>query len=440
MEKMSIDAHSIDTLDGQKDNLFILLMIFMMPLSLIVFLPGIQYSFKVGLEGMAYTDIVCLFTFLLIATPLKISLKIRKIIFLIGIYTIAIITTYYVGLSGPGMLYLLTALIFGIIFMPKNYALTIAHVNSIIYISFAVLIYSDLVNWHIELNRDSLLEEYIQVVVNFIFLSYVFATLIPFIWSKLDTQIREQKILSGLILSKNIELKIALDKIEYQKNEITNFSFLASHDLMEPLRMIRILSDKLLSGNNTSQLSEDSNFFLKSIMTEGKKMSKMLRSLENYSFFQQHNFAKVEFKLSEIIDDVLGKLKIEFPYNTFRVDLRIDNNLQLLPKQIIEVILSEIMEIFCYQKAQNETIEFVAKAMVYEKTNRIDVECISTKLPNEIQSYLKDKSKKTILHGTQMGIMTIHKIIEELGGQLIINNENVESDCVSILLPIQISD
>ena len=121
-----------------RDNLFAGTIIYLLPLSLIALLPGLYWVFFTGLYVIGLADILAVGTMLMVAFMPGINLPIRKIIFISCVYIFSFALLYYLGLSGPGLLYLLAACIFSILIFPTRYSFWPAWINVFICIIYAL--------------------------------------------------------------------------------------------------------------------------------------------------------------------------------------------------------------------------------------------------------------------------------------------------------------
>ncbi len=65
----------------------------------------------------------------------------------------------------------------------------------------------------------------------------------------LELEINERKASEEKVKELNRQLLENISRLESANKELDRFAFMASHDLQEPLRKIRMFSDRLLGGN-----------------------------------------------------------------------------------------------------------------------------------------------------------------------------------------------
>jgi len=78
------------------------------------------------------------------------------------------------------------------------------------------------------------------------------------------------------------ELKAHAAKLEMTNDELQDFAFVASHDLQEPLRKIRVFGDRLKS-KSTDSLGPEGLDYLTRMQSSAKRMETLLHGLLKYS-------------------------------------------------------------------------------------------------------------------------------------------------------------
>lgn len=131
-------------------------------------------------------------------------------------------------------------------------------------------------------------------------------------WFGTCTDIHDQKLASDIL-----ELKVAertrdlLEANTYlhsMNEELRQFNYVASHDLQEPLRKIRIFAERIKS-QDFEQLSEPSQSFLDRISVSAERMSVLLKDLLNFSSTQREElFSQVS--LNDTIQEVESDLEL----------------------------------------------------------------------------------------------------------------------------------
>ncbi len=133
----------------------------------------------------------------------------------------------------------------------------------------------------------------------------------------LNNEIKERE-------EKLAELNLSLEQknmaLERSNKELTSFSYVASHDLQEPLRKIKTFSNLILEKE--ANLSEEGQECFKRIMTSAERMQKLIEDLLSFSRTQVYeNTLKQPMDLNIIMSEIKanyqeaineGNLKITF--------------------------------------------------------------------------------------------------------------------------------
>jgi signal transduction histidine kinase len=100
--------------------------------------------------------------------------------------------------------------------------------------------------------------------------------------------------------------------LERSNQDLSQYAYVASHDLQEPLRKIRIFSDILIGSG---QLNGKEKFIANKIMTASERMSLLVRDLLNYSKLLKADAVFEEVDLNEIVKAVLVDFEIKINEN-----------------------------------------------------------------------------------------------------------------------------
>ncbi|HEY1060077.1 MAG TPA: PAS domain S-box protein [Daejeonella sp.] len=186
----SNSTESEEDLTFWRNKLFSTTIIYLLPLSLIALVPGIYWSLKIDMYVIAVIDILTVTCIIIIGFVPKIKLVFRKVIFISSAYLFSCAILYFVGLNGPGLIYLLTSCIFSILIFSTNYVYWSAWLNTFICVIFALLIKYNLIP-QTDIHAHNF-GEWIAVSTNLIFLSFLCVALIPRLFKSLQKTIEKE--------------------------------------------------------------------------------------------------------------------------------------------------------------------------------------------------------------------------------------------------------
>lgn len=127
--------------------------------------------------------------------------------------------------------------------------------------------------------------------------------------------------LQDITLQHKKEVQLTDQNIELEKmnKELASFSYVASHDLQEPLRKIKMFTKRLLE-REFETLSEDSKEYFSRIENAAARMQQLIEDLLSYS---RTNEIKAHFELTNIdklLQEVMENLKEKIAQSHIRVE------------------------------------------------------------------------------------------------------------------------
>jgi signal transduction histidine kinase len=424
-------------LDRKKDNIFKYVLSILLPLSSVAFVPGIIYSFHVNLPYLGIADIIALTALIILTLPIKMPLYVRKVVFIFISYFIAFVAIWYVGLLGPGLILLLAACLFGIVFFANKSSLYFAHFNLGILILFAVLLYYHVFDWPIKINREQILEEWGAVTGNLILMSYLFAFLLPYVFKKLQDTIDEQNRLKEKIEVKQSELEKALITLERKNQELEQFAYIASHDLQEPLRMVSSFMEKI-DQKYASVLDDKGKTYLHFAVDGSNRMRKMIIDLLEYSRFQRSSQEAEWINLNDIINVELEIFQEEI--NASNSTLIVDQLPTIFaPKtSIIRLFQNLISNALKYRKKEIPLLleisckESMTDYLFSIKDNGIGID---EKYQLKIFTIFQRLHREEEISGSGLGLAICKKVVNDLGGNIWFESNSVDGTVFLINLP-----
>lgn len=142
---------------------------------------------------------------------------------------------------------------------------------------------------------------YEKITPNFFSIILIFSgivTLISFIYL-----VREMKIR----LSYQRELEKKLQELNRSYAELEQFTFVASHDLQEPLRKIRTFSDRLLLQYK-SQIDEKGLMMIERMNVAAKRVQELIQDINNFTTLINKDEQSLEIDLNWIIGKNLNEI------------------------------------------------------------------------------------------------------------------------------------
>ena len=128
----------------------------------------------------------------------------------------------------------------------------------------------------------------------------------------LELEISDRKASEEKVKELNRQLLENIARLESANKDLDLFAFMASHDLQAPLRKIRMFSDRLLAGPESS-LSKDGRLYLSRIQEVSKRMQDLINDILRFSKIsvEKESFTEVDLNgvLREVISEMEGTIK-----------------------------------------------------------------------------------------------------------------------------------
>jgi signal transduction histidine kinase len=142
--------------------------------------------------------------------------------------------------------------------------------------------------------------------------------------------------------------KLTVD-LERSNQNLEEFAFMASHDLQEPLRKIRIFT-QLLQDKMSKGLNESGRLYLDKINSAAIRMGALIRSLLDYSRLSGKAALFIRTDVNEIIKTVISDLDITISRTKAIIDTAHLPVIEAIPIQIVQLftnLISNALKFAC---------------------------------------------------------------------------------------------
>lgn len=274
-------------------------------------------AYTEGLTYLVIADIFAIVVLLSVAFVPGINISLRKVLFSAGLYAVTIALLFYLGTFGPGLMYLLAITVFIVLITDQKYGVASVIFNGFICGVFGFAMHNQW--WGLSLTGTYTIESWIAVTVNLIFLGFLAVLLIPKLFSGLQTTIEQQKKFQS-------DLEESRDRLENKNNELEEFTYAVSHDLKEPLRMVRSFLT-LLDKRYSKQIDDRGKKYIYFAVDGADRLGEFIDDLLEYS-----RVGRIHSSLREVdINSLLESLKTVFESREdFRGSIIMDNNMPVI--------------------------------------------------------------------------------------------------------------
>lgn len=387
-----------------RNHLFAATLVYVLPFSLFALIPSLYVSWHQELYVLMAVNVTGVAVLVLISLLPGLSVYIRKIVYCAIIYAISVTLLYYLGSYGPGLLYLFAAVTFVLLILDTAYGIAAVLFNLFICILFGVAIYFDWGPGLITYEYD--LESWIAVSTNLLLLCFLTVVLLPILFNGLQTTLKRTD-------------QLRLD-LEASNKELEQFATVASHDLKEPLRMIRSFVG-LLEKNYGSKLDEKGKKYIYYASDGAARMSRLVDDLLEFSrigrLYNELETVDIERLLDEVRQFHVGTItetNAELRWDSMPKVTGVSISLKLLFQNLIANSLKYRSE------ERPPVIDIIAveddhywRFSVWD--NGIGIE---EKYFDQIFQIFKRLHSQETYSGSGIGLAVCKKIVEQHGGRI----------------------
>lgn len=428
-------------LDHWRDRLFVSGIAFLLPFCLIGLIPGLIMSYINNFIPLFIFDSIAFIVSVMAALVPRIPLIIRKWAIFMVFYGIGAVLIFFIGNFGPGLMYLLAVSILMILFLPNNQAYISFYFNLTTFIIFSLLVHFNLISNLPKLPNLDLIH-WITVSSNLIFLSAMFSFLIPKLFSRLENSLREQVTLQEQLKKGTVKLEKSLEEVESKNKELEHFTYVISHDLQEPLRMISGFLE-LLKMKYYGKLDEKANTYISYAVDGANRMRMLILDLSEYSRINKITDDPVLLNPKKILEDL--QLTFQNEIQTKKAEITTENLRPFFgyPSFFSVLLQNLIANALKYSDpSRPPKIQFSMtereKDYLFELTdNGVGIEA---EYFDKIFILFQRLHKKSSGKGTGMGLAIVKKITDMLGGEIWVSSEVGKGSTFTFTLPIYQDD
>jgi light-regulated signal transduction histidine kinase (bacteriophytochrome) len=219
-------------------------------------------------------------------------------------------------------------------------------------------------------------------------------------------------------------LQESIEDLARSNAELEQFTYIASHDLKEPLRMISSFA-QLLEKRYKDKLDEDANDFIRFITEGVVRMQDLINSLLAYSRIGKYSkeFEKVD--LNDVLKDVIDNLS----------KLINDTNAEVIYDSLPSLFVDKNQLLQVFQNLITNAIKFhgIDPPLVHISTRPDDKHWVFSFRDNGMGIKSKDFERIFIIFqrlqakdeygGTGIGLAICKKIVEQYGGKIWVESE-----------------
>jgi light-regulated signal transduction histidine kinase (bacteriophytochrome) len=137
------------------------------------------------------------------------------------------------------------------------------------------------------------------------------------------------------------------EELEQKNSELESFSYIASHDLQEPIRKIQIWSNRIEDVENIPDTVLD---FVARIQKASRRMQKLIQGVLQYSQTDLMHVTREPTDLNQVLDEVLNDLSETIEENSIQIERDQLPVLNLLRLQFVQLFANIISNAIKYRR------------------------------------------------------------------------------------------
>ena len=244
------------------------------------------------------------------------------------------------------------------------------------------------------------------------------------------------------VQARTIALREANRQLRQSNQDLQQFAHVASHDLKEPVRKIRLFSGRLQDDFN-EVLGEKGRTFVTKIADSTERMYAMINGVLNYSSLASIEAPFVDVDLTEILHKIQNDLEVLIDEKQGTLEFPTLPHVKGIPELLYQTFYNLVNNSLKFSKTGEDcliTIEHKYIDVQEDKFHRITLRDNGIGFDNSyaenIFATFTRLNSKEKYEGTGLGLSLCKKIVERHGGQISARGEKNKGAEFIILLPV----
>jgi len=253
----------------------------------------------------------------------------------------------------------------------------------------------------------------------------------------LEMRLLHQKVqMHSEILEEQVQIRTA--ELERSAEELTNFAYVASHDLQEPLRKIIAFGDRL-AAKFDSVLNDTGRDYIERMQKSAIRMKGLIDDLLHFSRVTLRSAPFKEIDLNEVISEVLSDLEVQIERTNGCVEVdtlpKIEGG-KFQMRQLFQNLISNGLK---YHRDEVAPLIKIKYAGFDNNLEEIYIEDngkgFDEKHLNRIFRPFERLHGRSEYGGTGMGLAICHKIVTHHNGQITAKSQPGQGATFIVKLP-----
>lgn len=241
----------------------------------------------------------------------------------------------------------------------------------------------------------------------------------------------------ALLLEKGHQIENQNELLKQANQELKQFTYAASHDLKEPLRMIGSYTT-LLEHRLKNSLDDSTKEFMQYISSGVQRMNKLLEDLLKYATLLNNNHQTQSIDLNQVVQDVLDNFQLKIQETHANIEVSELPTIEGYPSQLLQLFQNLISNAIKFKKSDTTPHITISS---HEDPNQYIIEIADNGIgiPAEFQKKVFDifyrLHHRLEYEGTGIGLALCQKIAIKHGGIIWLESEENKGTRFFISLP-----
>jgi len=264
---------------------------------------------------------------------------------------------------------------------------------------------------------------------------------------KYNPAVLEQK-----IKERTKALNETIEQLKQSNLELTQFAYVATHDLQEPLRKIKIFTERLLI-KTSSKLNEDEMSYLTKIKSSTTRMSDLIKDVLDYSVLSRSHDSFTSTDLNNIIQNVLTDFELLITQKKAQFEIDRLPSIEALPLQMNQLfnnLISNSLKFTTEGVKPVITIKQLPVTTIEKKRFDLDLNMTYVKIrftdngigfnreySEKIFEIFQRLNGKEKYPGTGIGLALCKKIVNNHGGEIFAESSIGNGASFNLIFPLK---
>ncbi|HEY0680157.1 MAG TPA: PAS domain S-box protein [Chitinophagaceae bacterium] len=244
------------------------------------------------------------------------------------------------------------------------------------------------------------------------------------------------------------DLQRANESLERSNTELAQYAYVASHDLQEPLRKIRVFSSML---KERAQLNKEASGLLSRVISSSDRMSQLINDLLEFSRLLNAGKAMRSTDLNETLQNVLHDFELFISEKSASVEVGKLPVIEAVPLQMNQLFTNLLSNALKFSKSgeplhvmvnsRKITEEEIARYSLHEGEPYYEITFsdngigFDPRFAEQIFEVFKRLHNRQAYPGSGIGLALCRKIVENHNGHLFATSEEGKGTSFHIILP-----